>query len=186
MAYVVTVLLLKRSILTEKIARRGHHITREYHADPFEFARVAEVMTRDVQTMDAGMTVGQAVAFFTTTERRHTSYPVVDADKRLVGLVSRADSLAWTVENVPEETLLVDALQTRSLQVAYPDELAGRLADRMAATDVGRVPVIDRRDGRLVGLVGRKDLMRVRARRLAEERERAVYLSWRDRGTARR
>jgi len=182
MAYAVTVLLLKRSILTEKIARRGHHITREYHADPFEFSRVFEVMTRDVQTMDADMTVGQAVEFFTTAERRHTSYPVVDAGRRVIGLVSRADSLAWTVENVPSDTPLADALQSRPLHVAYPDELAGRLADRMAATDVGRVPVIDRQDGRLVGLVGRKDLMRVRARRLAEERERAVYLSWRDRG----
>ena len=33
-AYAVTVLLLKRSILTEKIARRGQHITREYGVDP--------------------------------------------------------------------------------------------------------------------------------------------------------
>ena len=41
-AYAVTVLLLRRSILTEKIARRGQHITREYSVDPFELARVAE------------------------------------------------------------------------------------------------------------------------------------------------
>ena len=40
----VTVLLMRRSILTEKLARRGHHITREYSIDPFEFARVRDVM----------------------------------------------------------------------------------------------------------------------------------------------
>ena len=36
----VTVLLMKRSILTERIARRGHHISREYAIDPFLQTRV--------------------------------------------------------------------------------------------------------------------------------------------------
>ena len=40
-AYAVTVLLLKRSILTEKIARRGQHIIREYGVDPYELSRVS-------------------------------------------------------------------------------------------------------------------------------------------------
>lgn len=41
-AYAVTVLPLRRSILTEKIARRGQHITREYGIDPFELTRARE------------------------------------------------------------------------------------------------------------------------------------------------
>ena len=45
-AHGVTVLLLRRSILTEKIARRGHHMAREYSVDPFEVHRVGEVMDR--------------------------------------------------------------------------------------------------------------------------------------------
>ena len=45
-AHTTTVLLLKRSILTEKIARRGHHITREYVVDPFETLGVAAIMVR--------------------------------------------------------------------------------------------------------------------------------------------
>ena len=49
----VTVLLMRRSILTEKLARRGHHITREYSIDPFELARVRDVMDKDVPTIPA-------------------------------------------------------------------------------------------------------------------------------------
>ena len=40
----VTVLLMKRSILTEKVARRGYHVTREYIANPLHLLRVQDVM----------------------------------------------------------------------------------------------------------------------------------------------
>jgi len=177
-AYGVTVLLLRRSILTEKIARRGHHISREYHVDPFDLARVSGLMTTQVQTVPASMTVAEAIAHFTTSERRHTSYPVVDAQGVVVGELTRADSLAWTVENRDGSQTLAEVLGERELLVGFPDELASQLADRMAVSGVGRVPIVAREDGRLVGLVGRKDLLRVRARRLAEEREREVYFRW--------
>ncbi len=177
-AYGVTVLLLKRSILTEKIARRGHHVTREYHVDPFDLVRVADLMTRQVETLPASMTVGEAVEHFTTLERRHTSYPVVDAQGVVVGEVTRADSLAWTVEQENRDQPMGELLADRELLVAYPDELASQLADRMALAGVGRVPIVDRANGKLVGLVGRKDLLRLRALRLAEERDRMAYFRW--------
>ena len=44
---------MPRSILTEKIARRGYHVYREYGIDPLERHIVSEVMTRDVTTIDA-------------------------------------------------------------------------------------------------------------------------------------
>jgi CBS domain-containing protein len=60
--------------------------------------------------------------------------------------------------------------------IGHPDELVGRLADRMAAADAGRVPVLDRKKGNLLGIVARKDLLRVRAKLHAEERDRARFL----------
>ncbi|WP_144640330.1 chloride channel protein [Bordetella genomosp. 13] len=181
-AYGVTVLLLKRSILTEKIARRGHHVSREYHVDPFDLTRVGSLMTTDVHTLPDTMTVAQAIDHFTTLERRHTSYPVVDARGVVVGEVTRADSLAWTVEGVDGNLGLADALAGRELFTGHPDELASQLADRMALSGVGRVPIVAREDGRLLGLVGRKDLLRLRALRLADEHERVAYLRWRANG----
>jgi chloride channel protein, CIC family len=49
-AHVVTVLLMRRSILTEKVARRGDHLAREYSVDPFALTRVADVMVTEVET----------------------------------------------------------------------------------------------------------------------------------------
>ena len=43
-AHAFTVLTLKRSILTEKVARRGYHMSREYAVDPLEILFVREVM----------------------------------------------------------------------------------------------------------------------------------------------
>lgn len=174
-AYGVTVLLLKRSILTEKIARRGHHVSREYRVDPFDLLRVSQVMTTPVQTLPADWTVAQAIAHFTTAQPVHTSYPVVDAQGAVLGEVTRADSLAWALDEDQSARTLGEALQGRELIFGHPEELASQLADRMALSGAGRVPILDRANGRLVGIVGRKDLFRSRARRLREESQRTAY-----------
>ncbi len=174
-AYGVTVLLLKRSILTEKIARRGHHISREYRVDPFDLLRVADVMTSPVQTLPDTMTVAQAVTHFSTAQPVHTSYPVLDAQGAVVGEVTRADTLAWALQGEPDDRTLAQALDGRELVFGHPDELASQIADRMALSGAGRVPIIDRDSGRLLGIVGRKDLFRSRARRLREESQRAAF-----------
>jgi H+/Cl- antiporter ClcA len=44
-AYLVTSLLMPRSILTEKLSRRGYHLTREYGVDPLEIVIVGELMS---------------------------------------------------------------------------------------------------------------------------------------------
>ncbi|GAA4329800.1 chloride channel protein [Pigmentiphaga soli] len=177
-AYGVTVLLLKRSILTEKIARRGHHVAREYHVDPFQLVRVDAVMTREVDTLPADATVGQAIGRFTTAGPHHTALPVVDETGVVVGMVTRADCLAWLGRPELHGAAVGDAVSGAPPLRAYPDELTGAVADRMAESGVGRLPVVDRATGRLAGIVGRKDLMRVRAQRLEEERIRRAFRPW--------
>jgi H+/Cl- antiporter ClcA/predicted transcriptional regulator len=176
-AFATTVLLLKRSILTEKIARRGLHITREYHTDPFDLVWVKDVMVDKVDVVPASWSVGQTVEFFMDHENRHKSYPVVDDSRVVVGMVSRADIMGWLAEgdNLDREAPVTDALADTEIVLARPNELVGRLADRMAQSGLGRVPVVDD-DNRLVGLVARKDLLSARARRMAEERDYAVHL----------
>jgi CBS-domain-containing membrane protein len=180
MAQGTTVLLLKRSILTEKVARRGHHIVREYIVDPFETMRVAEIMAQPVNTLPVAMTVGEAVTFFTAPDaQRHKSYPVVDGNGRLAAMVSRADTLRWTRSGWDADKSLGEQLGDQEPLVGYDDEMVGALADRMAAADVGRVPILSRADGKVVGLVARRDLLRVRATVVRHERERAVLLKFR-------
>ena len=169
-SYAITALLLKRSILTEKLARRGQHIVREYHADPFTLTAVREVMATPVDTMPADMPVAEALAFFTAPASRHKSYPVVERDGQVIGMMSRADALEWIRQ--PPEGSLGDAVGDPNLVVAYPDEPVGEVADRMVSAETGRVPVISRDSRRLVGLLARKDLLRVRQRVAAEEQHR--------------
>src|ERR1700744_3475480 len=130
-AYALTVLLLKRSILTEKIARRGQHVVREYSIDPFELRRVNEVRGRYVDTLSVAMPNGEAVSFFSSEARRHKSYPLVDASGRVAGMVSRGDLLLWRAENPHGGESLFDRVSDRSLTGGYADEPGCHLADRM-------------------------------------------------------
>ena len=173
-AYAVTVLVLKRSILTEKIARRGQHVTREYSVDPFELMRVKEVMVTDVDSLPAMMSVDEAVDFFGGEDHRHRSYPVLDGDGRVVGMVTRANLLRWVREGSHEADTLHDLISDASLLIGHPDEVVGSLADRMVRHDVARVPIVDG-NGKLVGLVARKDLLRIRAHSGALETDREVF-----------
>ncbi len=94
-AHLVTVLLMRRSILTEKVARRGHHLSREYRVDPFTLTRARDVMTAAVQTVPDDMTLHQAAAFLADPGTGHPSFPVVDADRHVLGIVDPPTVLRW-------------------------------------------------------------------------------------------
>jgi len=178
MAHATTVLLLRRSILTEKVARRGHHVTREYIIDPFETMRASDIMARPVDNLAAAMPVRDVVAFFTEpgAPARHKSYPVVNADGRPVAIVARADVLRWTMVGWPAGETLGEVLSDQELVVGYDDELAGAVADRMAGARIGRLPILRRSDNTLVGLVARRDLLRVRANVVHQENKREALI----------
>ncbi|HTJ03656.1 MAG TPA: chloride channel protein [Methylovirgula sp.] len=178
-AHAVTVLLMRRSILTEKVARRGHHLVREYRVDPFALARVREVMTTVVETVPDSMTLHGAAAFLTNPATAHPSFPVVDADKKVVGVIDPPTVLRWRRMGVHRKTTLGQLLAGSKLVFAYPDEYLDSLADRLATVNIAHLPVVSREDDRLVGYIGWKDLMRVRAKRHAEDHQRTRLLSMR-------
>jgi len=164
-----TVLAMPRSILTERIARRGLHLTREYVVDPFDVMRVSDIMVSPVETLSASMPIKDAVEFFAMGDR-HKSYPVEDEKGRVTAMVSRADMLRWVREGWKADETLGDLKS--EMVTAFPEELAGVVADRMSETGASRVPVIARESGKLVGLVARRELLRVRAMAILEEKER--------------
>ena len=179
MAHGTTVLLLRRSILTEKLARRGHHLVREYSVDPFEVHRIGEVMDRGVVTIPATMTVAELSARIAAGVPALTGrqgIPIVDARGELAGIITRSD-LMRAMESEQGRAASVLEAGTRDLIVAYPDELLRDAVARMLAHDIGRLPVVDRHDRRhLLGYLGRAGIMRARVRLFQEEnlRERGV------------
>ncbi|RUV50481.1 CBS domain-containing protein [Mesorhizobium sp. M7A.F.Ca.MR.228.00.0.0] len=182
-AHAVTVLLMKRSILTEKIARRGHHLVREYRVDPFALTRVREVMTSKVESVPATMTLHGAAAFLTGPETRHPSFPVVDEHGHVLGLIDPPAILRWRRAGTHRTTTLGELLADSKVTLAYPDEYLEGLSDKLLTANVSHLPVVTREGSLLVGYVGWKDLMRVRSRKQAEERERSTLLGF---GTRRR
>ncbi|MGR9208507.1 CBS domain-containing protein [Rhizobium leguminosarum bv. viciae] len=176
-AYAVTVLLLRRSILTEKIARRGQHITREYGVDPFELSRAREIMISDVDTLPVTMTVGEACDFFASQQKTHRIYPVVDAAGRLAGVVSRADALLWQGNPDLASQTLAENVTDDSVPVGHPDDTVAFIADLMLSTGDGRIPIVDPTSGKLCGLIARKDLLRLRSSYRSAELDRRPYLT---------
>ncbi|MDX8445031.1 chloride channel protein [Mesorhizobium captivum] len=177
-AHAVTVLLMKRSILTEKVARRGHHLVREYRVDPFALTRVREVMTTRVESVPAAMTLHGAAAFLTAPETRHPSFPVIDENGHVLGVIDPPAILRWRRAGKHRKTTLGELLTGSKVTLAYPDEYLEGLSDKLLTANVSHLPVVSREDDRLVGYVGWKDLMRVRSKKQAEERDRSALLSF--------
>jgi H+/Cl- antiporter ClcA/CBS domain-containing protein len=162
-AYAISVLILKRSILTEKIARRGRHILREYTVDPLEFLLAGQVMTRDPATLPGSMSIADAVTFF-SEEALHRCYPVVDDRGQLLGLVARTDALRWKQEGgLRMAGHLADVLSDASILVAHPETPCGAVADMMVESGTGRVPIVDPDTRQVVGILSRQDLLKVRS-----------------------
>jgi H+/Cl- antiporter ClcA len=175
-AHAVTVLLMRRSILTEKIARRGHHLAREYRVDPFTLMRVRDVMVTDVETLPDTMTLHQAAAFLTSSEAKHPSFPVIDGDRKVLGVVDPPAVLAWRRAGQPRQATLGTLVRTLNLAVAYPDEYVEAPIDRMMQANVAHLAVVARSDGSLAGYISWKDLLRARSRLKEEEdRRSALY-----------
>jgi CBS domain-containing protein len=91
-------------------------------------------------------------------------------------MISRADALRWQNEPDLAGQTLYDLISDTSIPVAHPEDTVGRVADIMIQADIGRVPVVDERTGVLIGLIARKDLLRLRSAANRSEFERGAYL----------
>ncbi|MBZ9867349.1 chloride channel protein [Mesorhizobium sp. CA15] len=177
-AHAVTVLLMKRSILTEKVARRGHHLVREYRVDPFALTRVKEVMTTKVESVPGTMTLHGAATFLTAPDTRHPSFPVIDEAGHVLGVIDPPAILRWRRNGKHRKATLGELLAGSKITLAYPDEYLEALSDKLLLANVSHLPVVSREDERLVGYIGWKDMMRVRSKKQAEERDRTALLSF--------
>jgi H+/Cl- antiporter ClcA/CBS domain-containing protein len=198
-AYGLSALILKRSVLTEKVARKGFHITREYSVDPLEILFVREVMRTDFISFPVDAALADIASRFVSQEKLHRTrhhrqrlFPVLDADGLLRGVTTRADMLdaALSPGARAGETLL-DNMRTQPV-LACDDDTLRDVAHAMADRNVSCMPVVSRKDPRrIVGMIAQEDLLKGRLFDLQEERDIERVLSirtlirqttaWRDR-----
>ena len=168
----VTVLLMRRSILTEKLARRGHHITREYSIDPFEFARVRDVMDQDAPTVLASMKLlefSDRIADGDARLSRRQGTLIVDRRNQLVGIITRGDIVRALRKKQSTEMTVAEA-GSLELTVAFPDEPLHAALTKMLNRNVGRLPVVERNNQtKVVGYLGRAAILSARMKIHEEE-----------------
>ncbi|MHB2023621.1 MAG: chloride channel protein [Mycobacteriales bacterium] len=179
-AYAVSVLVLKRSVLTEKIARRGFHLTREYDVDPLEVLFVRDVMAAEFISFPAGMALDEAAGTFLVDHRqlrnaqhRQRLYPVVRGEDQIVGVITRRDMLDVALSpGKRDATTTVGDVAIHEMVVAYSDETLRTVAYRMAEHQVSRLPVLRRQaPDRVVGVISLVDLLKGRLVDLQEARD---------------
>jgi chloride channel protein, CIC family len=179
-AHGFTVLTLKRSILTEKVARRGYHLSREYAVDPLELLYVREVMQKAIVAIEEDLLPGEVETSPNWERwRMQRLVPVVDAGGRLKGVLTAEDIRNAMAEHGGHLSpgALSGHLRTDSVN-AYPDEPLRVAVYRMAEKAVTRMPVIEREDKKLLGVISLDDLLKARSHHLEEEirREQVLWL----------
>jgi H+/Cl- antiporter ClcA/CBS domain-containing protein len=164
-AYLVALLLVRSSIMTEKLARRGTPVRTEYTADFLDRVLVRDGASRNVVTLTADQTVHETRAWLATRERAtsHQGFPIVDADGNLLGVVTRRDLLDPEMDG----SLSVGRLVSRRPAVVFEDNTLREAADHMVHEGVGRLPVVSREEPRrVVGIISRSDLLAAHQHRL--------------------
>ncbi|KGX71630.1 CBS domain protein [Burkholderia pseudomallei TSV28] len=190
---------MKRSIMTEKIARRGYHIYREYGVDPLERHYVDEVMTRSAVTIDADLSVEVVRARYFGATQAHRAYPVV-RDGVLIGMLDRAtldgspaahdgdgqadDARAAKMRAADVQMTdmrvadmrVADVLPRRAPLFSLADETCRLVATRLAVHQLERLPVVADPDTmRVVGIVSRSDLVKPALRHFDDEHKRERF-----------
>jgi H+/Cl- antiporter ClcA len=178
-SYGFVVLTLPRSILTEKLSRRGYHLSREYIVDPMEGLAVEGVMRTQIAklTPDATLELVREALRVDESLGVQRLFPVQDADGNMIGVIPR-----WNLEQylAGNRGPSLSPLIIDKPIIAYNDERLTTVVQRIASTGFTKMPVVQRSEPRkVVGVVSLSDLMKARlaAQDTEERRERVLHLS---------
>jgi CIC family chloride channel protein len=161
--------VLRESLLTAKLARRGVPVRPQLGVDPMRTTFVRDAMTTEVVTIPDDATVAQARTVFRSAG--HSAYPIVARDGMPVGIVTRGDLLA---DGVTDGDRVRDVAASDVVAVAPGDPLE-RVVDVMLEEGVEHVPVFE--GGALRGIVTRSDLLTARDRSRHHEQRQPGWLA---------
>jgi H+/Cl- antiporter ClcA/CBS domain-containing protein len=167
--YLVSILLMRNSIMTEKLARRGTSLRLEYSVDHLAQVLVRDAATRDVVKLTDSTKLDEVRAWVNSGagDTTHQGFPVVNDEDLLVGVVTRRDLLD---PNMPGTAQVRDVIR-RPPVVVFDDSSLRDAADHMVTEEVGRLPVVTREASlTVIGILSRSDLLSAHAPRLTAAR----------------
>jgi H+/Cl- antiporter ClcA len=164
-AFLVSLLRMRSTIMTERLERRGAPIQTEYVADYLSQVLVRDCATDEVETLEADRSIESARTWLASGEpgTTHQGYPVVQRDGTVLGLVMQREIAAAD----PEQIRTVGQLVRRAPIIIYENQTARNAADHMVREGIGRLLVVDRAaPTKLTGILTRSDLIEAHKRRL--------------------
>ena len=167
-SYLISMLLVKNSLMTEKIIRRGVAAPLDYTPDVLQQVLVRDIASKHVVALSAKQTLGQVRQWIAADgpDSQHQGFPVVDGEV-LIGILTRRDFLT---SKATENTALKDLI-SRLPKFVYEDTTARQAVDHMVRHDIGRLPVMSHdKPPKLVGMLTRSDILSVYRRGLDETR----------------
>ena len=184
-SYAMGVLLQPRSILTERLSRRGFHLSREYGVDPLETVMVRDAMHTSVFALSADATRQDAADWLAKMNQRGSEawshwqrlFPLVDAAGNLSGVLTRSQMITAAEAGELHRPLLDSG--SAKPAVIGPRETLRSAAERMAESKLTSFPVVDT-NGALVGILNIDDLLTARGKASLRDsdRKRVLTLRW--------
>jgi len=174
-AHAVTLFSMRRSILTQKVARRGRHITQEYAVDPLSSIRVSDVMQTDFNRVSGQMTLREYLARTSSSTPR--SLPpagatlLVDENAQLIGILTRSDLLqALLEEQRDQDTISLVEIASQNVITVFPDDLLTAAIQLMLQHHIDALPVVNPAQPSLIaGYLDQDALLAAHRKKLDEE-----------------
>lgn len=169
----IAMLLMPRaSIMTEKLRRRGLRIPHEYEADVLYHMMVSQTMDQNFPSVPAAMKIGDLAERIARREPQvagHHGMIVLDEQGKLAGIITRGDVMR-ALDKDPSGGISVLDAGSRNVIVTYPDEGLQDASEKMLRHNIGRLPVVERRDEKnVIGYLGRPGIMAARLHRFNDE-----------------
>jgi chloride channel protein, CIC family len=175
-AFLISSLMMRHTIMTEKIARRGGRVLAEYSADYLDQVLVKDAATREVVALSADDSLASVRAWFGSGEpgTEHRGFPVEDDNGNLRGVVTRRDIF----DAVVPETWQLRQIIKRPLAIVFEDNSLREAADHMVRERVGRLPVVSREHPqRVTGWLTRSDILDAHRQRLADASSQSRHIN---------
>ena len=175
-SFLVSSLLMRNTIMTEKIARRGVRVPAEYEADFLDLVLVRDVVSKTLVTLRGEQALREVREWIASHApgSSHQGFPVLDEGGVLLGVLTRRLLLD---SSIPPERKLAELIQ-RHPTIVYDDNTLRDAADHMVRHEIGRLPVIERASGKLIAIVTRSDLLGAHRKRLHETHEASQHIAW--------
>jgi CIC family chloride channel protein len=181
-AYFMSFVLMKSTIMTEKIIRRGVNAPDSYAPDVLHSFSVKDVLKEEINILSAEDTIAQARRFIDEAGEKNSymAFAVVDEKDgdSLVGVISMQQ--IFNSKYIGDE--LLHSLVKHNPIIVHEDDVLKKAVDEMLLHSVDMLPVVSKEESHLIGIVIYRDVMQAYELRRKESADEKISISMRKKG----